>query len=113
MPRKGLRTYPAHIVPKGRGARYCAASGFLREAAGATEDVRQGVPDKDFADTTPGFGTHHPQDVKQIPPKEDPKAIRNARNDNNPGFTTAAELGFTDAEVREFTRNGLPLPRSR
>jgi len=109
MPRSGMRTYPSRGPRDGRGARIDDASGFLRPADDAIKDVRQGLVSRDHADLTPGFGTHHPQDRKMLPPKSDPKPIRNARPDT-PGAVSAADLGYTDAEVRAAVRAGIPLP---
>jgi hypothetical protein len=109
MPRRGLRTYPAHGPRDGRGARIDDASGFLRPADDVVKDRRQGLTSKDFADLTPGFGTYHPQDVRRPPAVSDPKPIRQARPDPNPGFLGPKELGYTDAEIREAIRQNRPL----
>lgn len=109
MARRGLRTYPSHIQPKGRGTRIDDASGFLRPDREVVRDVRQGMVHPDFADTTPGFGTYHPQDVRAVPVKPDPRPLVNPRPDPNPSFMSARDMGYTDAEVRDAIRENRPL----
>lgn len=108
MPRRGMRTYPMHGPKSGKGARIDDASGFLRHADDVVEDRRQGYTSKDHADITPGFGTFHPQDLKRLSPKPDPRAIPRARTDS-PEAVSAKDMGYTDAEVRESIRKGIPL----
>lgn len=109
MARRGMRTYPSHGPKDGRGARIDDASGFLRRADDFVRDVRQGLASRDHADITPGFGTRHPQDVKHIEAKQDPKPIEQARTEGNPAYLSPRDLGYTDAEVRAMIQAGKPL----
>jgi hypothetical protein len=107
-----MRCYPTHGPKKGRGARIDDASGFLRPADDVVMDVRQGMVSQEKADITPGFGTHHPQDLKQLTDLSDPTPIETPRPDT-PGAISARDLGYTDAEVERALRLGVPLRRVR
>ena len=64
----------------GLGYAVCDRTGFLVPAEDRIEDVRGGLVRPESADLTPGFGTRHPQDVRQVPSGEpDPAPIPNAR----------------------------------
>jgi hypothetical protein len=107
-----MRCYPPRGPRKGLGARIDDASGFLRAADDVVEDVRQGLVSKEKADITPGFGTYHPQDVKQLTDLTDPTPIDMPRPDT-PGAISARDLGYSDAEVEASIRLGVPLRKVR
>ena len=107
--KSGATTFPGRARNGGRGARVCQASGFVRRAQDVVLDVRQGWVSKEFADLTPGFGTAHPQDRKRETPKSDPTPIPRPNMDPNPGSLSARDMGYTDAQVREAIRRGVPL----
>lgn len=111
MPRRGMRTYPPHGPRNGEGARIDDASGFLRRAGDVVADKRQGLTSRGTADLTPGFGTFHPQDVRRTPVVSDPKGITKPRTEGNPTALSPKDLGYTDADVRESIRTGIPLHR--
>ena len=93
-------------VKSSRGRRGWAesdASGAVFYADEMVDDVRQGRVHKSEADVTPGFGTWHPQDVKQIPPYADPSPIPGARPISK-GSTTLADLDISDQEMERATR---------
>jgi len=107
-----MRTYPGHLPRDGRGIKHCDASGFARPADHIVDDVRQGRVSKEFADVTPGFGTYHPQDRKNLGLLDDPQGIDEPRPDNGSNQAlSAADLGYTDAEVEQSIRLGVPLRR--
>lgn len=106
--RTGFRAYPKHLPkPDGRGLTTCDASGFLRKPADMMDDRRQGRVARDKADTTPGFGTHHPQDVVQLGVLDDPRSTGERPADTV--NATSADLGYTDADVWAAVRSGRPL----
>ena len=111
--KSGAKTFPGRARNNGRGARVCQASGFVRPAQDVTKDVRQGWVAREFADVTPGFGTAHPQDRRRETPKSDPSPVNRPGIDPNPGALSAKDLGFTDADVREALRLGIPLEELR
>lgn len=78
------------------------ASGFTVYADERVFDHRQGMVRKDLADTTPGFGTYHPQDVKSLGNLDDPNPIPNAKPLTEPDF----ERCYSDAELQRATREG-------
>lgn len=107
--KSGMRTYPRHAPRDGRGIRIDDATGFVRAAEDVVMDRRQGLTSPRTADLTPGFGTFHPQDVRRTSPTNDPKAIARPRAEGNPQALSAADMGYTDADVREAIRRGVPL----
>lgn len=107
--RSGMRTYPAKAPRDGRGIRIDDATGFVRASDDVLFDRRQGLTSPDTADITPGFGTFHPQDVRRTPPSNDPRPIPQPRTEGNPQALSPADLGYTDADVREAIRRGVPL----
>lgn len=109
MPRSGMRTYPAHAPKDGRGIRIDDATGFTRAADDVMWDRRQGLTSPTTADVTPGFGTFHPQDVRRTPPADDPKPIRQPRNEGNPSALSPRDMGYTDADVKRSIQQGVPL----
>jgi hypothetical protein len=105
----GFRAYPAHLgTPKGEGIVECYASGFIGHPDDMTDDVRQGTVLDKFADKTPGFGTHHPQDVVQIGPLDDPTPVGNGPDKRN---LTKQDLDISDQEVLASIREGRPPRR--
>lgn len=102
--------YPRHLKTDGRGYKQCQASGFLRSSGELREDVRQGLVARDLADTTPGFGTWHPQDRKQLGLLNDPTPIPNARPPREPELSKQ-DLLISDQEVEASIREGR-LPRT-
>jgi len=102
----GRKSYPRHLgKPTGRGLVECQASGFVRPAGTLVGDVRQGQVSPEFADTTPGFGTRHPQDVVQLGPLDDPRPI-DGPTIREPQFLAAH--GISDAEMLLALREGRP-----
>lgn len=102
--------FPTGSTRSGDGMRECAASGFMRPARDVVDDIRQGPVSREYADITPGFGTHHPQDVKTLPAMDDPKPIRRARP-SDPLNLSKQDLHISDAEVLASIREGrLPRP---
>ena len=109
--RRGFRAYPKHLgPPKGRGLVECSASGFVTHRTDLMDDVRQGRTKRRFADTTPGFGTRHPQDVVQLGALDDPKGNNGRVPD--PQNLSRQDLGLTDADILESIRTGQPPKRS-
>lgn len=104
--KSGFRAYPKHLGrPRGRGLMVCDASGFVRHTSEATDDVRQGTVARQFADLTPGFGTHHPQDVVQLGALGDPSPAEDGDHiERHP--KTKQELGISDAEILASIREG-------
>ena len=98
---------PKRVRATGKGWRECAASGFVREADDVVEDVRQGLVAREFADITPGFGTYHPQDVRQDGPYDDPSPIELAQPISRYPISKA-DLNISDAEVERSVREGGP-----
>ena len=98
--KKGFRGYPRQLRKnKGKGFKQCDASGFLRPVGSFVSDVRQGKDViKSFADLTPGFGTHHPQDVVQLGVLDDPHTIQNASPDDKKNLTKG-DLLMSDVEI--------------
>ena len=92
---------------RGKGWREDNASGFIRYAEDYVEDVRQGDVSPQFADITPGFGTHHPQDVVNLGTLDDPTSIYNAEPADNQNLTKA-DLQISDQEVEASIREGRP-----
>ncbi len=107
--RRGAKTYPSRAPRDGRGIRIDDATGFVRDAGDFVRDRRQGLTSADTADTTPGFGTFHPQDVRRTPPADDPKPIYQPRSEGNPQALSPADMGYTDADVRKSIEMGVPL----
>jgi hypothetical protein len=103
-------TYPRHLKRTGRGYKQCQASGFLRPTGQLTDDVRQGLVAKEFADITPGFGTWHPQDKLQLGVLDDPTPIPNARPQQTPELSKQ-DLLMSDQEIEASIREGR-LPRA-
>lgn len=103
--RKGVRgTFPSRLKGNnGKGVVECQASGFLRKASDMVHDVRQGLVAKEFADITPGFGTYHPQDLKVLGAMDDPKAVPNARPDDQNNYSKQ-DLGISDREIEASIR---------
>lgn len=116
MAKRGVRTYPPHIVPDFTGSAIDDASGFLVKASDRVDDTRQGFASIDKADLTPGFGTHHPQDVKRLGHLDDPSPIENARTDtvDQAGYPTkedvANDLGWTLYEVDAYIARTGRMP---
>lgn len=97
---------PKHLKATGRGWREDQATGFVRAADDYVDDIRQGRTSKDFADITPGFGTYHPQDVKQLGTLDDPSAVVDATPITEP--VSKQDLGISDQEVELAVRQGRP-----
>jgi hypothetical protein len=93
-----------------RGLMECRASGFLRHVDDGVDDVRQGKVAREFADITPGFGTHHPQDVVQLGVLDDPSAAIEG-DSIDPLPKSKQDLGLTDAEILASIREGRPPKR--
>lgn len=89
---------------RGKGYAVCDRTGGLVPAEERTRDVRGGMVRRQSADTTPGFGTRHPVDVRRVPITADPKPIMDAR----PGEPEiyAEEIGLTDQERERRLREG-------
>lgn len=67
---------PGHLRRQaGRGWRVCQLTGFVRNADEVVSDVRNGLVAPEYADATPGFGTHHPQDLVRLGVLDDPTPI--------------------------------------
>lgn len=98
---------PKHLPATGRGWREDDASGFVREAHDYVHDVRQGMTAPEFADLTPGFGTHHPQDVKQLGILDDPRPIEDARPLTRCN-ETKQDLSISDYEIELSIKQGRP-----
>lgn len=98
---------PSHVRSTGKGWRICMASGFVRPAGDIVDDVRQSLVSKDFADLTPGFGTHHPKDLVNLGTLSDPSPIDTA-NPGRPIDASKQDLGISDAEVLLSLREGRP-----
>ena len=96
-------------VPKngGKGWRIDNASGFVTTAQDYTDDVRQGDVAVKRADFTPGFGTHHPQDVVNLPALDDPVPVENAEPGDN-RCLTAAEMNISDQEIKLSIQENRP-----
>lgn len=97
---------PKHLKATGKGWREDNATGFVRPAHDVVDDVRQGPVSKDFADITPGFGTYHPQDIKNVGILDDPKPIEKSQPISEP--VTLKELKISDQEVLLSIREGRP-----
>lgn len=95
---------PRHMKATGRGWREDAASGFVRYADDVIDDVRQGPTAREFADITPGFGTHHPQDMKNLGKLDDPSPIPNGRPITEPVYLS--DLNISDQERLLATKEG-------
>lgn len=109
--RSGFRAYPRHLGrPRGRGLTECDASGFVRHPEDTVEDVRQGTVAREFADITPGFGTHHPQDVVQLGVLDDPSPAPGGSSLDKANLSKQ-DLGITDAEMLASIREGRPPRR--
>lgn len=109
--RKSLKTYPKHLSMRGVGVKQCQASGFLRMATGPhVNDIRQGNVAREFADLTPGFGTYHPQDVRQLGDLDDPKPIPEARPQDELSLSKQ-DLMMSDHEIRLSIIEGRPPRR--
>ena len=109
--RKGVRsTRPRQLRAKGKGWVECEASGFLREVGDVRNDLRQGRVAKEFADVTPGFGTHHPQDVVSLGNLDDPKSVPGARPKDDRNLSKQ-DLGISDQEVELSIREDRPPRR--
>jgi hypothetical protein len=109
--KSGFRSYPRHLgKPRMRGLMVCDASGFVRHVDEAVEDVRQGTVAREFADITPGFGTHHPQDVVQLGVLDDPTPSEQGDHiEWEP--KSKQDLGISDAEILASIREGRPPRR--
>lgn len=92
---------------RGKGWRTCNATGFVRYAEDYVDDVRQGMTAREFADLTPGFGTHHPQDVRQLGNLDDPKQIPNARPAQVVNYSPS-DLQISDREIKKSIQEGRP-----
>lgn len=104
--KRGFRSYPRHLGrPTGRGIKECQATGFLRPVGEQVSDYRQGLVAREFADLTPGFGTRHPQDVKQLGQTADPHPIKNARPKDMKNLSKQ-DLGYSDQEIEASIREG-------
>lgn len=90
---------------KGKGWRTDSASGMVRYAEDYVEDRRQGLTSREFADITPGFGTYHPQDVKNLGTLDDPSPIDNARP-QDPQDLSAQDLKISDREIKLSIQEG-------
>lgn len=101
---------PSHMRRTGRGWRICMASGFVRDADDVIDDVRQSLAAKEFADITPGFGTHHPKDVVNLGVLDDPSPIERANPGRKPD-KSKQDLNISDAEILASIREGRQ-PRS-
>lgn len=77
---------PRHLKASGKGWRQDDATGFVRRADDFIHDVRQGNVAREFADISPGFGTNHPQDFKDLGVLDDPSPIRDAAPLSEPQF---------------------------
>ena len=98
--------YPRHLgKPKGLGNKECMATGFLRRTGQQVQDVRQGLVAHEFADITPGFGTHHPQDRVTLGVLDDPKPIPGAVPKNNQD-RSKQDLAISDQEILASIREG-------
>jgi hypothetical protein len=69
------------------------------------KDVRLGTVKRGEEDSTPGFGTYHPQDLKRLGPMSDPTPIPDARPQPDT-YPTKADLGFSDDEIKASIRQG-------
>lgn len=91
----------------GKGLVVCDRSGAQVPADHIVDDVRGGRVRREDADFTPGFGTHHPQDLVDLPVMDDPRPIEHARPLS--ATTSLWEQGYTDAQIRAAVRAGVPL----
>jgi hypothetical protein len=89
----------------GRGWRQDSASGFIRYADDVIDDVRQGGVAPEFADITPGFGTHHPQDVKRLGNLSDPSPIRDADPEDRANLSVQ-DMNISDQEIKLSIQEG-------
>lgn len=96
---------PKHLKATGRGWREDDASGFVRAADDYVEDVRQGDVDPKLADITPGFGTNHPQDRKDLGVLDDPSPIPNASTVTKTPLSLQ-DMNISDEEVALSIREG-------
>ena len=101
------RTTPPHLRSNGRGWGEDEASGFVRAAHDFVDDIRQGEVAPEHADITPGFGTHHPQDVKNLGTLDDPSSVMSSQSLNRANLSKA-DLEISDAEVRLSIEEGRP-----
>ena len=90
---------------RGKGWREDQASGFIRYAEDYVEDVRQGSVTKYFADITPGFGTHHPQDVVNLDMDGDPNGIPDAEPADTENLSKS-DMRISDQEIEASIREG-------
>lgn len=90
---------------RGKGWREDAATGMVRYAEDYVDDHRQGRTSQKTADITPGFGTYHPQDVKNLGSLDDPQSIRNARPQGRQDLS-AADLQISDGEIKLSIQQG-------
>ena len=84
---------------RGKGWREDDATGFIRYAEDYVDDVRQGDTAREFADITPGFGTHHPQDVVNLGTLDDPTTIDNASPQDNVNLSKQ-DMQISDQEIK-------------
>ena len=111
MPRSKVKTTPSKVRSrKGEGWREDEASGFIRYASDFVVDVRQGDVAPEFADITPGFGTHHPQDVKNLGTLDDPSPVPDASPADTDNLSKQ-DLQISDQEVELSIREGRPARR--
>ena len=97
--RKGVGRLTPNLKMTGKGWRQDNASGFMRYAHDVIHDVRQGPVSKDFADLTPGFGTHHPRDRVALGNMSDPSPIHEARPKDDESLSVQ-DLRISDQEIR-------------
>ena len=100
---------PKHLKATGKGWREDQATGFVRYARDVVDDIRQGQVAEEFADLTPGWGTYHPQDLKDLGVLDDPSPIRDATPITEPVYLS--DQGITDQERALATKEGrAPRP---
>ena len=92
----------------GTGLVVCDRSGAQVPASEIVDDVRGGRVRIASADFTPGFGTFHPQERKDLPPMSDPTPIEHARPAPSPA-QSLWDQGYTDAQIRQSIIDNVPL----
>ncbi|MCP4466953.1 MAG: hypothetical protein GY813_09425 [Halieaceae bacterium] len=88
----------------------CQASGQLFHAKDIVRDVRQGKVGRKFADLTAGFGTWHPQDLRQLGDMDDPSPIHDGVPKDNNNYSKQ-DLGISDQEIKLSIQEGRPPRR--
>ena len=106
-----MRTFPAKLRNDGRGIAIDEASGQPVRAQDRARDHRQGMVHKDRADYTKGFGTLHPQDVRDLGMMDDPSPVPEARTGVEwDKETVAQKLGWTLRQVDDYILEHGRLP---